>query len=78
MPHADGLKILNRLLAIAYRSLPMYLAEAGPWTHAGDEQAVRMLGDSGRCQALLAADRGGDSCPSRRWISANFRWSSPT
>ena len=43
MPHADELKILNRLLAIVYRSLPMYLAEAGPWTHAGDEQAVRVL-----------------------------------
>jgi hypothetical protein len=42
MPHADEHKILNRLLATTYRSLPMYLAEAGPWTHAGDEQAVRV------------------------------------
>jgi hypothetical protein len=44
MSLSDQLRVLNRLLAIVHRSLPMYLAEAGPWTHAGDEQAVRVLG----------------------------------
>lgn len=35
--------VLNRLLAIEYRSLPMYLKDAPPWTHAGDERASRTL-----------------------------------
>lgn len=34
---------LNRLLAIEYRSLPMYLADAAPWTHRGDEKSVAAL-----------------------------------
>jgi len=34
---------LNRLLTILYRSLPMYLTYACPWTHRGDEQAVGVL-----------------------------------
>jgi hypothetical protein len=34
---------LNRLLTILYRSLPMYLTYASPWTHHGDEKAVAAL-----------------------------------
>lgn len=36
---------LNRLLAIHYRSLPMYLTEAVPWTHPGDEPATMAVQD---------------------------------
>jgi hypothetical protein len=34
---------LNQLLVILYRSFPMYLADASPWTHTGDEQAKQVL-----------------------------------
>jgi hypothetical protein len=34
---------LNRLLAIHYRSLPMYLSNTRPWMRAGDEPAARAL-----------------------------------
>jgi hypothetical protein len=34
---------LNRLLTILYRSLPMYLTYAHPWTHRGDEKALAIL-----------------------------------
>ncbi|MEX2317447.1 MAG: hypothetical protein WD669_09870 [Pirellulales bacterium] len=34
---------LNRLLTVLYRSLPMYLTFALPWTHVGDEKAVEVL-----------------------------------
>jgi len=36
---------LNRLLAIHYRSLPMYLTEAVPWTHSGDVKASAAVRD---------------------------------
>src|SRR5262249_10499764 len=35
---------LNRLLVILYRSLPMYLADAAPWTRPADEEAKKVLG----------------------------------
>jgi hypothetical protein len=34
---------LNRLLTILYRSLPMYLTYACPWTHRGDDRALAAL-----------------------------------
>jgi len=37
--------LLNRLLAIQYRSFPMYLTAACPWTHQGDEKATAALGN---------------------------------
>jgi hypothetical protein len=43
MQRQDPLKILGRLFQRLYRSLPMYLAEAIPWTHPGDQQAQRVL-----------------------------------
>ncbi len=36
-------RVLNRLLTVLYRSLPMYLTDAAPWTHLGDEKAVDVL-----------------------------------
>jgi hypothetical protein len=38
-----SIPILNRILAVLNRSLPMYLADADPWTSAGDEQAAKVL-----------------------------------
>jgi hypothetical protein len=35
--------LLSRLLAIEYRSFPMYLTDASPWTHHGDEKATEVL-----------------------------------
>lgn len=35
--------LLNDLMAIEYRSFPMYLTDACPWTHTGDEQASETL-----------------------------------
>lgn len=35
--------LLNELFAIEYRSFPMYLTDACPWTHHGDEKASETL-----------------------------------
>ena len=35
--------LLNDLFAIEYRSFPMYLTDASPWTHHGDEKATEAL-----------------------------------
>jgi hypothetical protein len=43
MNDSSNIEVLNRLLAIQYRSLPMYLTDACPWIHAGDEQAATTL-----------------------------------
>ena len=56
---------LNRLLVTLHRSLPMYLADAAPWTHHGDERARKVLGHivadhrmySGRIADLLLSRR---------------------
>ena len=37
--------LLMQLLVHQYRSLPMFLTEAAPWTHRGDENATRVLLD---------------------------------
>lgn len=44
-PTHDAIPVLNRLLALEYRSLPMYLMDARPWTHTGDERATQTLRD---------------------------------
>jgi hypothetical protein len=57
--------VLNRLLVILYRSLPMYLADAVPWAHPGDEKARHVLSHivadcrtySGRIAELLLSRR---------------------
>ena len=43
MPAADTTDVLNRLLVIHHRSLPMYLSYAMPYRMQGDEQAVEVL-----------------------------------
>ena len=43
MTKAQRIGVLNRLLAIHYRSLPMYLRDAQPWKHSGDERAHETL-----------------------------------
>ena len=37
------IELLNDLMAIEYRSFPMYLIDACPWTHQGDEKASETL-----------------------------------
>ncbi|HEX4148302.1 MAG TPA: hypothetical protein VHY20_04915 [Pirellulales bacterium] len=58
--------LLNRLLVIEYRTLPLYLVDATPWTHPGDTKASVTLrsivaNQRGLSQRLAAAimDRGG-------------------
>ncbi len=41
----NSVYILNELLAIHFRSLPMYLTDAHPWTHRGDAKATEVLED---------------------------------
>ena len=43
MTHDASTDTLNRALTVLYRSLPMYLADADPWIHAGDERASQTL-----------------------------------
>jgi hypothetical protein len=50
MSHPSTYQILNRLLTILYRSLPMYLTYATPRRHQGEEQALKTL-------KLIAADQ---------------------
>lgn len=38
-----AIDLLNELLSIEYRSLPMYLTYASPWKHTGDERAAEVL-----------------------------------
>lgn len=43
MTKPDSYRVLNRVLTILYRSLPMYLADAVPWTHRGDDKSLATL-----------------------------------
>ena len=45
MSDQQTIDVLNRLMAIHYRSLPMYLSHAPPWKTRGDERAAETLGD---------------------------------
>lgn len=47
-------ELLNQLLVIEYRSLPMYLMDATPWTHPGDEKATESLRSIVATQRSLA------------------------
>lgn len=44
MTNSDSNAVLNRLLVILHRSFAMYLADARPWTHAGDQEALKVIG----------------------------------
>lgn len=43
MKPPNSVAVLNRLLQIQYRSLPMFLAGADPWTQQGDAKAAEAL-----------------------------------
>jgi hypothetical protein len=43
MPALDTNEILNRLMAILHRSLPMYLSFAPPWRAYGQDEAERVM-----------------------------------
>jgi len=43
MNSTNTIDALNRLYVILFRSLPMYLHYAPPWTHRGDERAMEVL-----------------------------------
>lgn len=49
MNPSDPIDVLNRLLQIVYRSLPVYLQGTRPWVKQGDEKALEQL-------AQIAAD----------------------
>lgn len=49
MNQTDPIEVLNRLLRILYRSLPVYLAEVKPWSTQDSED--------GRAIELIAADQ---------------------
>jgi hypothetical protein len=66
MIKANTIRALNDLLAIEYRSLPLYLTDAMPWTHPGDEKATATLASivtdqraSSQRVAQMILDRGG-------------------
>jgi hypothetical protein len=43
MNHSKSIDPLNRLYVLHNRSLPIYLRDAAPWTHGGDEAAAQTL-----------------------------------
>ncbi len=43
MMHLKSNDVLNRLLAIVYRSFALYVADATPWTQPGDDRAKKVL-----------------------------------
>lgn len=49
-----SVELLNQLLAIEYRSLPLYLMDATPWTHPGDQAATVALRSVVKTQRSLA------------------------
>jgi len=62
--------VLNRVLHTVYRSLPMFVGEVSPYTHAGDESAEQLLSHiiadqklyAGRTAALIT-ELGGAPSP---------------
>lgn len=48
------IELLNELLQIEYRSFPMYLTDASPWTHRGDESATETLHNIVADQKMMA------------------------
>ena len=78
MRRHDPQEVLVRLFQRLYRSLPMYLAEAVPWTHPGDEQAQRVLAGVVADARAIASGSPSEFCSCAAGsIWANSRWSSP-
>ena len=66
MAEPQNIDVLNRLLELEYRSLPMYLAGTSYWTHIGDERATAVFEQIVADQKVMAGrladlifDRGG-------------------
>jgi hypothetical protein len=59
MPHTKANAALNRLLTIVFRSFPMYLVDAAPWMHPGDNRAKQLLNhmvDDGKVYSQRLSD----------------------
>jgi hypothetical protein len=70
MATANTIDVLNELLRLEYRSLPMYVIGTSPWQHEGDERAAatlsRIVEDQKRLSARIAdliLERGGQVQP---------------
>ena len=61
----SSIDVMNRLLTVLYRSLPMYLNEASPWTEAKDVRAQAALD-------RLIADRQQDCRRVAAWIMDHY------
>lgn len=55
MSQGTTVEILGELLGTVYRSLPMYLTDARPWTDSADDQAASVVAQVQAEQAELAA-----------------------
>jgi hypothetical protein len=58
MTKPGAYQVLNRLLTTLYRSLPIYLTYAVPWTHRGEEQALATLRNVANQQKEMASRIG--------------------
>jgi len=84
MSQVDSLSVMNRLLAILYRSLPMYLHDAQPWRGKKDERAASVLdlicqeqGSLANRVAQYILDHGGQPEPGdypRAFSDANWHF----
>ena len=54
MADSETCAILNRLLVVVYRSLPMYFADVPPWSAPGSERAFETLSEIVREQKSLS------------------------
>lgn len=71
MAQPTPVDVLNRLLALHVRSLPMYLQSAKPWVGPADQAAIAVLKDIAEDQELMAEritavirEHGGAPAPS--------------
>lgn len=55
MADENMIALLGQLFVHHYRSLPMFLTEASPWTHRGDENATLVVMDIVADQKLMCA-----------------------
>jgi len=54
MPAQNDIAVLNRLLRILYRSLPIYLEGIQPWTRRGAEKGLDVLAEIAADQRAFA------------------------
>ena len=71
MAQPSPVDVLNRLLALHRRSLPMYLQSAKPWVGPNEQATMAVLGDIAEDQTLMAdrilaviREHGGTPAPS--------------